>query len=140
MKLTNEKNRLNAEDSLGKKRMAENEEKIRNIKKVEDETKKVTEELKNLHRKQKELVGQTETTITQVNLLILNHSQIIDFVKAKDDLQRMKYKITNLQRKIEIAMIAYEKARKFLQLPDFPTFEEFYAQQQNNNTSGAEGN
>ncbi len=66
MKLTNEKNRLNAEDALGKKRMAENEEKIRNIKKVEDETKKVTEELRNLHRKQKELVGQTETPITQV--------------------------------------------------------------------------
>ncbi len=65
--------------------------------------------------------------------------KIIDFVKAKDEMQKMKYKITNLQRKIEIAMIAYDKARKFLQLPDFPSFEEYYANEATN-TSGAEGN
>jgi hypothetical protein len=71
-KLTNEKKRLNAEDELNKKRMAENEEKQRNIAKVEDETKKVERENKKLNKQQKTLKQQFERMEkdTQVRLCL----------------------------------------------------------------------
>jgi len=59
----------------------------------------------------------------------------MDYVKAKLESQKVKYQIENLERKIEIANIAYEKAKKFLGFPDFIPFEEFYANEAMNQSS-----
>jgi hypothetical protein len=59
----------------------------------------------------------------------------MDYVKSKLDSQKVKYQINNMNRKIEIADIAYEKAKRFLGFPDFPSFEEFYANEAANQSS-----
>ncbi len=59
----------------------------------------------------------------------------MDYVKSKLDSQKVKYQINNMERKIEIASIAYEKAKKFLGFDEFPSFEKFYANEVANQNS-----
>jgi hypothetical protein len=40
-----------------------------------------------------------------------------------------------MERKIEIALLTYEKARKFLGQPEFVSFEKFYENENANITS-----
>jgi hypothetical protein len=97
MKLTNEKNRLNAEVETGKKRMDENEEKMRNIKKVEDETKRVTDQLKELSRVQRKLKGQTDAGgVTGVSYRFLSN----DYRLINSSNPKMNYKRVSIRLRI----------------------------------------
>ena len=54
----------------------------------------------------------------------------------------IKYEIKNLERKIEIALLTFEKAKRALNKPDFITQEEYLAnyadqEQRDDETNGA---
>jgi len=60
------------------------------------------------------------------------NNKILDFVKAKHEAEILKHKLSNIERKIEISELRYEKARKFLGQDDFLPFEKFWESQTNN--------
>jgi len=120
-RLINEKKRLNFEVEQGKKYQAEITEKKNNIKNLQEVISSVEEEKKKEYELLYRLRGQKER--------YQKAPQTFKYIKKKEESTDIQYQIKNLQRKIEIAMLSYEKARKFLNMPDFQNQSEYFANQ-----------
>lgn len=134
-RLINEKKRLNFEVEQGKKYQAEITEKKNNIKNLQEVISSVEEEKKKEYellyrlRGQKERYQKAPQVILANSLKNLIHFQTFKYIKKKEESQDIQYQIKNLQRKIEIAMLSYEKARKFLNMPDFQSQSQYFENQ-----------
>lgn len=117
-RLINEKKRLNFEVEQGKKYQAEIAEKKNNIKSLEEVKSGVDEEKKKETELQYRLKGQKER--------YQKAPQTFKYITKKDESQNIKYEIKNLERKIEIANLTFEKAKKVLGRPDFPANAEYF--------------
>jgi len=117
-RLINEKKRLNFEVEQGKKYQAEISEKKNNIKNLQQIKDTIEEEKKKENELLYRLRGQKER--------YQKAPQTFKYINKKEESANIKYQIKNLERKIEIAVITYEKARKLMNLPDFASQEEYF--------------
>jgi len=114
-KLTNERKRLNREIDLGDQYRNEIKEKIENIEKLKKEIEKVEKEKKTEYETNKRLEAQKEQ--------MKDIPQIMGYVQQKLEHQNVSYQVKNLERKIEIAELAFIKAQKVIKVADYPSYE-----------------